>query len=146
MGVLKLKLILHTFRGIIHEESLKQLVLDGDLISWVVGKNIFMANIIQTCPKKQKQRENTIENSKLQIATKNTMLWKIPVRVKKVTNKIGGTVGYFRLPWGALSFPIIKCSTWNSVKCPAIIMIGKKRHRLRLWSLRLWIKQRNGEN
>lgn len=38
----------HTFGGVVHEEALKQLVLDGDLFCWVVGQDVFMAHVVQT--------------------------------------------------------------------------------------------------
>lgn len=50
----RLNMKLFTFRGIVHEESLKQLMLNGDLISGVIRKNIFMTNIIKTCEKRKR--------------------------------------------------------------------------------------------
>lgn len=35
-----------TFRLVVHEKPLKELMLDGHLISGAVGKNIFMAYVV----------------------------------------------------------------------------------------------------
>lgn len=37
-----------TFSRVVHEEALKQLVLDGCLLCRVIGQDVFMAHIIQT--------------------------------------------------------------------------------------------------
>lgn len=37
-----------TFGRVVHEEALKQLVLDGSLLSGVVGQDVFMAHVVQT--------------------------------------------------------------------------------------------------
>jgi hypothetical protein len=37
-----------TFVRVEHEEALKQLVLDGDLLCGVVGQDVFMTHIVQT--------------------------------------------------------------------------------------------------
>lgn len=37
-----------TFGRVVHEEALKQLVLDGSLLSRVIGQDVFMAHIVQT--------------------------------------------------------------------------------------------------
>lgn len=37
-----------TFGRVVHEEALKQLVLDGSLLCRVIGQDVFMAHIVQT--------------------------------------------------------------------------------------------------
>lgn len=37
-----------TFSGVVQEEALKELVLNGNLLRRVVGQDVFMAHVIQT--------------------------------------------------------------------------------------------------
>lgn len=37
-----------TFGGVVHEEALEKLMLDGNLLCGVVGQDVFMAHIVQT--------------------------------------------------------------------------------------------------
>lgn len=37
-----------TFGRVVHEEALKQLVLDGDLLCRVVGQDVLVAHVVQT--------------------------------------------------------------------------------------------------
>lgn len=42
-----------TFCRVVHEEALKELVLDGSLLCRVIGQDVFVAHIIQTWKKKE---------------------------------------------------------------------------------------------